>query len=324
MYRLHIPGVSERDIDLLMLEEFLSTKAFGAWFIHQLFGDKAGVGECVGAVRSVTQSSGESDLEVEYLSADGARTLLLIENKIGAGLQPQQAERYIDRGSDYVDRGRCRSFYTVIVAPDRYFASEDQTKGFHFRLNYESLRSWFEQADSLGDRRHYKISVLSSAIEKGTLGYQPVTDAPVTQFWQDYWRLCVALAPSLEMKAPDSKPARSGFISMRPPALKPLGVDIVHKVKKGRVDLQLRQLGEHLNVVSSALAPVLEEDMLIERAAKSAAVRIYLPKMSTLDPLSAQEAVARDGIAAAQRLMQWCLANREAIASIRRSVGLKS
>lgn len=318
--KLHIPGVNERDVDLLMLEEFISTKSFGYWFLSQLFGDDCSLGECVSAVRSVTQSNGESDLEVEYLAEDGIKTLVLIENKVGAGLQPLQAERYMERGDDYISRQRCNAFYTVIVAPDRYFASAGQTKGFHFRVGYEALRSWFERAESLGARRSYKVALLSSAIEKATLGYQPVADAPVTHFWQEYWRLCSTLAPELEMNAPDAKPARSGFISMRPPALKSLGADIVHKVNKGRVDLQLRGLGEHVNTVRAALGTFLETDMTIERAEKSAVVRVLLPKMSTVNDFSSQEPTARSGIHTAQRMLRWSLKHRDVIVELRRVV----
>jgi hypothetical protein len=317
---IQIPSVNERDIDLLMLEEFLATPDFGVWFASQIFGEGCCPGRCISALRSVTQSSGESDLEVEYMADDGTRTLFLIENKIGAGLQPQQARRDLERGSEFVDSGGGAAADTIIVAPSRYFASEDQTKGFNFRLSYESLRDWFDAAMQLGARRNFKIALLNAGIEKGTLGYQPVTDAPVTLFWQAYWRLLLVLAPELEMPAPEAKPSRSGFISMRPPALKSLGADIVHKVNKGRVDLQLRKLGEHANAVRKALDPLLEEDMSVERATGSVAIRINVPKMSTLDSFASQESEARLGIAAAKRLMEWCLKFRNEVSDARRAL----
>ncbi len=63
---LNISGVSERDVDLLLLEEFLSSLAFQEWFVAQALGPDVRLGRLVEAKRSVTDSTGESDLEVAF------------------------------------------------------------------------------------------------------------------------------------------------------------------------------------------------------------------------------------------------------------------
>jgi len=90
--QLSLSGVCERDVDLLLLEEFISTQEFLHWFMQQVYPKAFSSIEFIEAHRSVTQSNGESDLEVTLDIPHRVR--LLIENKVNASLQPMQAERY--------------------------------------------------------------------------------------------------------------------------------------------------------------------------------------------------------------------------------------
>jgi len=308
--RIAIAGVSERDIDLLLLEEFQASPSFQKWFVAQAIGSEISIGACVEALRSVTHSTGESDLEVTFATADGVRTRIMIENKINAGLQPLQAQRYLSRGADYTARGLCATFHTIIVAPARYFGTLEGHKGFGGRVTYEQILGWFDGAAQLGERRNYKVALLSSAIEKGTLGYQAEEDAATTNFWRSYWKLALTHGAELEMAEPRSKPSGSGFIHFRPPVL-PRGVDIVHKFHFGYVDLHLRGMGKRLNEVRGILDPFFEKGMTLETAAKSAAIRIHVPKLNARMAMNQQEDAAIVGIAAAKRLLVWFKANQD-------------
>jgi len=105
--RIAIAGVSERDIDLLLLEEFQSSLSFQDWFVKLALGSSVRLGKVIRAERSVTDSTGESDLEIDFAGHDNSITRLMIENKVKAGLQPLQAHRYLLRGQKYLERGRC-------------------------------------------------------------------------------------------------------------------------------------------------------------------------------------------------------------------------
>lgn len=304
--RIAIAGVSERDIDLMLLEEFQSSPMFQSWFITTALGSDMPRGEVVRAERSVTDSTGESDLEIDFLNQDGLISRLMIENKVKAGFQPQQARRYLLRGQNYIDQGQCSVFNTVIVGPARYFGDSESNKGFEYRVTYESIFDWFKQSPDLGDRRNYKMMLLKSAIDKGTLGYQPEIDRPTTDFWYAYWELTCDRAPDLEMKEPKEKPSGSGFVHFHPPSL-PHEVNIVHKLSFGYVDLQLRGMGKHLIKVKRLFAPFLEEGMKVESAAKSAAVRIQVPKLKRHVNIAEQLESACVGIDAAERLRIWFL-----------------
>lgn len=312
---LVIPGVNERDVDLLLLEEFLSSAEFGAWFIARLDPDLVGLC-CVDARRSVIQANGESDVEVDFSDSAGRRLRILIENKVGAGLQPQQAERYVARGEHYRHAGECNAVISVIVAPARYFADAETTKGFDRRLDYESLLEWFEGAEHLGARRRYKAALLRCAIDKGTLGYQPVADDLVTEVWRGYWMLTRELAPELEMREPIGKPAKAGFVLMQAPVLASIGVRLRHKIKKGKVDLELPGMGRSLNFVHDSLEHLLEDGMSIQQAQQSAAVRITVPVLSTVTEFDQQRETAVYGVRAAQRMLKWAVTHQAAITQL--------
>lgn len=299
-----VAGVCERDVDLLMLEEFQASSLFRTWFLDRTAKNAGAWIHYGGARRSVTQSSGESDLEVQFSDKDGSRLRLMIENKVGAGLQPAQAQRYRERGGSYIARGECDFYRTVIVAPQRYFGVADSMKGFDARVLYEDVLQWFLDAEDLGERRIYKASLLRSAIDKGTLGYQPEIDGITSAFWRRYWELAKIEAPDLEMPEPSRKPSGAGFVWFRPPSL-PQGVTICHKLNYGCVDLQFSGMGARLNELEAEHGPYLEADMQLVRATKSGAVRLAVPTLRSNQVAANQEGLMIEGIRSANRLLYW-------------------
>src|SRR5690606_17688195 len=169
-------------------------------------------------LRSVTHSSGESDVELFVRLRDGRTAAVLIENKVDAGLQPAQQERYGLRGADYIACGKCEIFRTLVVAPERYFGVDSSTKGFDARLTYEEIDRWFAGQTQMGSRVTYKRALVAAAIEKATLGYQVIADEPMTAFWANYRELVERHAPALNMQGQPGmgRPSTSTFIRFRP------------------------------------------------------------------------------------------------------------
>lgn len=304
-----IAGVSERDIDLLLLEEFATSDDFTKWFVGQIQVVQHGIAHIEKVQRSVTQSTGESDLEVTCADSEGQLRRLLIENKISASFQPQQAERYRERGATYVERGECVAFYTVLVAPAQYFGDDKSLKGFDGRLTYEAIRDWFLQNEAMGERRYYKTALLTSAIEKALYGYQPIEDVPVSDFWQSYWEMARRIAPELQMERPQPKPSGAGFIYFRPRTLPP-GVEICHKLLHGKIDLQFRSMGERLDDLESWFGKHLHRDMEITRAGKSGVIRLRVPVLNTGIDFVSQSVRVQHGLFRAKRLYAWFLDHR--------------
>ena len=307
---ISVSSISERDIDLLLLEDFVADRSFGRWFFNEAFPDMGYIGDCVSAQRSVTQSNGESDLEIVFERENGSRILLMIENKVAAGFQPKQAERYHSRATGYIEREECEGVYTVLTAPEVYFGETDSTKGFGGRVTYESLMKWFIEHENLGDRKFYKCSVLQSAIDKSSFGYQPVEDAVATKFWKDYWRLACEHASELRMPEPSVKPPGSTFIGFRPIGL-PNGYRLVHKLTgtkgatTGYVDLQLMGLGKVVRELNSVLKELLKEDMCIVGTSGSASIRLTVPMVDPNQASETQVDAILFGLSSAQRLLQW-------------------
>ena len=93
--RAFIEYVAERDIDLLLLEELHSSASFRSWMIAHVLGPGFGAVAFVGAWHSLTDPGlGESDLVLLSKTPTGETIAILIENKIDAPPQPDQALRY--------------------------------------------------------------------------------------------------------------------------------------------------------------------------------------------------------------------------------------
>lgn len=299
---LSVGGLAERDLDLLLLEEFASSPGFLRWFLGRV-NLAAKKPRLLRAARSVAHSIGESDLEI-FVEQSGYITAILIENKITAAFQNRQAERYRRRGAAYVRNDRCHAFVTVLVAPEAYFGADpDDRKGFDAVVTYESIRQQFLDV-GLGARLAYKLNLLDGAIVKARVGYRLEEDPPVTDFWRAYWRLATEVAPELEMPEPGPRPAKSGFIYFTPSDL-PRGVHIVHKTRHGNVDLQFYRMGKRLPEMRERFCAHLEHNMVLERAGGSAVIRLRVPQLSISTDLREQVHDATAGLKAASDLLAW-------------------
>jgi hypothetical protein len=308
---IRIAAVCERDIDLLLQEEAVASTEFQEWIVR-----RSGVGlypcSLISARRSVTQSNGESDLELTFSTDSGEAIRLLLENKVDASFQVKQALRYADRARAYIARGECTVSRTILIAPGQYLGQRGDALGFDVCISYEELIAWYAEVKDAGMRSHYKRRLLSAAIEKSALGYQPIADAPVTDWWRAYWELARRVAPELEMKEPNVKPAGAGFIYFRPLVL-PRGVEVCHKLPHGNVDLQFNKWGARLAAFRDAVADVLEAAMTVAPANKSAAVRLKAPEVNTSLPFNDQQQAAKESLTQAVLLLRWYLRNRQVL-----------
>lgn len=301
---IKISGVCERDIDLLLTDEFASNPGFCGWFVKQIGLPKAREGKLSEVVRSATTSNGESDLVLTFITPLGTQLIVFIENKVGARFQPHQAERYRDRGESEQRIGRCSEYKTVLVAPQVYIGSDNSTHGFDSVVSYEAIREFFETQSQDSDRTQYKSYLITRAIEKSKHGYQMVEDKPVSQFWEDYWNLASETAPELQLNKPTPKPSGSSFICFNPADF-PVNVSLIHKVAHGYVDLQFSNMGDHLAVINQIFKSRLRSEMEIVKAAKSAVIRIHVSKINMVDNLDINEGLIVDGIKNAQFLLDW-------------------
>ncbi|WP_331344181.1 PD-(D/E)XK nuclease family protein [Cellvibrio sp. UBA7661] len=290
-----IEAVTERDIDLLLLEEFNTSYEFSSWFYSIVTKDTKKP-LCKGAWHSISDSTlGESDLIAIYENG----LAILIENKIDALAQPEQGIRYEARGQKGVKTGLWSNFITCMVAPNLYMQKEKDAGVYQTNVSYEEIAYWFLTSTTNDRRSIYKSYIVKEAIEQNRRGYTINPDARVTEFWLRYWELSSQYYPDLEMKKPGIKPANSDW-----PVFCPLIFDkrfsIVHKLERGAVDLQIAGAATKLEFLQSLLS---DSEISIEKAGKSAAVRLRVASIDRFASFESQKNIAIDGLNAARRLL---------------------
>ncbi|MEQ9455596.1 MAG: PD-(D/E)XK nuclease family protein [Phycisphaeraceae bacterium] len=312
MPEFRVTGVCERDIDLLLLEELAASEPFLQWFIRTTTALEPPC-TLLSIGRSVTQSSGESDLELLIREEGGQEHRILIENKVDASFQKDQAGRYRQRAELYLSRDSLQSCTTILVAPEVYLNGVTDTE-FDQTLSYETIASWLE-AHAPSPRTDYKLYMLRVAIGKARQGYNPVEDSAVTDFWRHYWRAVSRIAPELEFPEPGGKASTAGFFHFRPGVL-PRGTHIIHKPRFGVVDLQIDGMGLRLREVTTALGDALEPDMTLVRTHKSAAVRLQAEVFDFAEPYEKNHEQAEHAMRLAKRLFAWAQQHRARVQSL--------
>jgi hypothetical protein len=159
----------ERDIDHLLLGLLHSDPTVVEAFVGHVLNDQAFAPVAfLGAWHSVLDRFGhESDLVAEFRLADGRTLLLLIEDKIDAACQPNQARRYVERARSYVKEGRADVSRVVLVAPAGYPARmpEEDTRDFDRHISFEQLQEWMVRTDAPSVNRYWH-AMLDHAVLK--------------------------------------------------------------------------------------------------------------------------------------------------------------
>ncbi len=237
--------VSERDMDLLLLEELVSSKEFLDIFLSKV--------NLIGAtVCSVQQSKtdvklGESDITI-VVNKDNIKYGLLIEDKIDAKAQPNQYGRYVARGEDGKAIGEYDEFFVFIVAPKSYLESNDEAQKYPYKVEYEECLLHFQNKDD--NRSKFKIQHIEQAIEKQKKGYQVQEVPAITEFWnQLYGYCCEKQIDMYPVNGP--KGARSRWPQFKTP-LK--GTELYYKSDQGVVVLQFNGKSSESSRLKSSLA----------------------------------------------------------------------
>ena len=153
-------SIREKHIDRLLSEEFECSGEFARWFAEEVFG-KNNIPE--GTPRSLTEighfritgvnrRSGETDVRVEMRWPNEEQRIILVEDKINADPQPDQAERYQEAGADEDARLRERGIQgkvaTALVCPERWSNSQKKESEV-----YDAIVPFEKIAQFLDDRR---------------------------------------------------------------------------------------------------------------------------------------------------------------------------
>lgn len=327
---LTFSSITERDVDLLLVEELKCSEGFLEWFLTKALGRAQWRERSSFRVRhsvpGVGKHAGETDIEVSF-TASGNRVALLIENKVDAPFQPDQAQRYALRARELVERHKCDESLTVLFAPSGYLKSDPMCQEFSAVVPYEDLVKFLKEqshgSEEQAQRYGHRSEMLKQAVERWRRGYVAETDAALTKFWAEYYSLARAEAPFLKMERPGDKPLNSTWVSFnrsirRLPGL-PL-CELWHKWPYGLVDLQFSGLAVRYDAFGPIVDPLLGPGMTLRQAGKSLAVSIDVPELDGAAEFQPQREAATQGLAAASRLRAWYAEHAASLAKALRSI----
>ena len=162
--------VRERDLDILLAAHLTASEAFRAFVLCHACGEA-----CPHALLScrvsVATDTGETDLlllvrleEPAGGEAGQRRLALMLENKINAAFQPEQAARYHQRGKKGIRVGGWDLYRTGLIAPAAYAAVVSEGDGWDFRLTLEEIVVWARAAG--GPHEAFLARVCGEAVAK--------------------------------------------------------------------------------------------------------------------------------------------------------------
>ena len=316
--------VQERDIDFLLVEELACSLPFRRLLLGAAL-PGVDVGSFVPVVlHSVSrggQGSGETDIQVALRSvADtlAGPLLVLIENKVDAVFQPAQATRYRIAAEHAELSGKYAVARTLLVAPARYLHSRPEAAEFDCRVGYEAIEGHFRERAAteegeVSERCAHRANLVALAISKARRGYQTIPNERTTDFWQRYYAMMRANAPSLRMAPPNVKGSMalwirfSGTLGHHPPLPRAF---IIHKLEQGWVHLEFPGWADHLEQLAEAIRVSGFEGTLRARpASKSAAIAIEVPVVDARAPFELQVEAVEEGLRGAVALQGWWTEN---------------
>ena len=230
MLDLRFRHVEEKDIDLLLMDRATRDRRLLDLLLNDVkgdIGDDASHYELVGARHSAATGRGESDL-VLLLSDGTRRHALLIEDKIDAPAQLNQAERYLMRGEDGVAAGDWDGFSVILVAPQGYIDSDSEP--YPHAVSYQRIR------EALGRGDEFAWRLLSDAINKQRASWQPNRDQVMTAFYDEVARTAKRMRVKAECKhvVGQSRAHETAWVEFRSPLAK---TNISWKSNQGLVAL---------------------------------------------------------------------------------------
>jgi hypothetical protein len=301
----------ERDVDLLLAEEFAVSPSFAAWFLEQTHcfqGIQAHVVE-VGVSRS--DATGESDLVVIFERQDGRnRFALHIEDKINAPLQPEQETRYRLRADRAVQKGLYSAFEVILCCPKAYPLTHAEASRFDSCVHYEAVSEFLNSQGENDAHSAYRARFVAKAAQTGPgTTWVPEPDCVTNLFWQAAFEIARTEFPELEMQEPHFTKGQTwvGFRPLDMPT-QPRRIYIDCKGTFGQVDLKFSTCLARL--FQPMVSAVLEKDMYVLQAGRSVAIRIEVPSFEICEPNDEALVKVRTAFSACVRLIRFYRQNR--------------
>ncbi len=288
----YLANVQERDVDLLLMEEFHVDAGFVEWFC-----DRVGVpgARFDGAWHSVTDVDGETDLLLRVV-AGAERVGVLVENKISAPAQERQDERYHLRAARAQNAGRFDRFVVCICAPRAYLDGMVGVSAYQAQLAYEDVAGWYARSDDA--RSRWRRAIVEEAVAQGRRGYRMIVNDTVSRFHMEFWEHLQARHPELTMRRPTPKGGKSNWLLFK-------GVGspgrVGFHVKLDQRVVELGFPGRSTAELIEAIASIPEGIRPVQKNG-TAALSIAIPFLDRERPLAEQQEALAAVMAAVARL----------------------
>lgn len=301
----------ERDIDLLLAEEFVVSPGFASWFLGKT--KFANFGLLVHHVAvSKSDNTGESDLVVIYSHPDtGTRFAVHIEDKIDAPMQPDQEKRYRQRAAIEIGKGAYQEYELVLCAPSFYLNNHTQASNFDRQVSYEEIAAFMVEHDP-SPRGKYRGEFVATSTSKKINAWQKVDDEATNIFWGAAYKMASEEFPVLEMKPP-ALTKGSMWINFRPhdfPTM-PRRVYVSFKGDRGFMDLTFDRCSAHK--LAELVKLLLSDGMTVHQTGQSAAIRLAVGEMVISDSLAVSLPKLREAFSACAKLISLYRSNQPAL-----------
>ncbi len=288
-------NIVERDIDLLVIRQFSTMNTN----MLSLFAQKAEIEnveklEISQISHSVMTVDGETDVEVIFNYGE-TRIAFLIEDKIDAIAQPEQAKRYKIRADKAVESGKYDKYFIYIIAPQKYLKGNQEAALYPNRISYEEL------LDVLND--DFDKAMLKKALDESKHGYVPIEDQRVTAFWDRLYTFVEERFPDtflLSGKKGESRGSNARWIAIKSGK----GTNLQIKADRGFVDLEISGYADKFQEFSKNNQDLLDSKRLYLRlASKSLAIRSYIEPIDFEGDFDAQIAQVEIAFLKAKELL---------------------
>ena len=289
-------NMTERDLDLIQLEELHSGNGYAEWFANRIGLNDWSFRDARHSVSAVANGAyGETDI-LAIFEKNGQRCAVLIEDKTAAAFTERQAERYHERGALLVTSGHVATYLTVLVAPEQYMNVVPADAPWHGRVAVEEIAAWFGGRE--GHHAEWRSQALHRMLERVRRSASPGTE--------DVARFSLALAAFLthhHSPALWHNPGRdtSGPILRFPGSS--ASKTLWWKFSTSQMTLQLMDryagLAEHL-----ALPPGIELERAQDHGRKCDYLVAAVPPVDPSQRFEEQIDVVEAAIEAAYRLLQ--------------------
>lgn len=232
--------VEERDMDTLFLEAFASDREFLKLFTNKVEALKDGDSHNVLNIElSKTDNDGESDITV-VLEDTERKIGLLIEDKINAIAMDEQCSRYTLRGKKGIKNKEYDEFYVFIVAPQKYYDSNEEAKKYDYYVSYEECLEYFKTQNSC--MSNIWAQQIEQAINKAQRQSSVTYNPGRMEFLRDYIQYQEEhYYGELDIANNPDNAGAGGWVHYR---VKLNNAYILHKAERGFMDLTFSGMAE--------------------------------------------------------------------------------